>query len=85
MFYRAAYVLLGAFLGAVAGYLFAKYSIMFFGIFLHLWSPEHYSFEHVVSVWLSTSAWLRPLMAAACGVYAAVACYRFAWTSARPT
>lgn len=82
-FYRMAYVLLGALLGAVAGYLFAKYFVMLFGIMLHLWSLEHYSFDHVMAVLLSTKSWLRPLVAVGCGTYAALTCYRFGRASAR--
>ena len=76
-FYRVLYVPLGAVLGAVAGYLFAKYFVLLFGIALHMWSPDRYSFDHVMAVVLSTRHWLRPLAAVICGAYAALACFRF--------
>jgi hypothetical protein len=66
----------------VAGYLFAKYFVMFFGIVLHLSFPEHYSFEHVMAVLLNTRSWLRPLLTVGCAACAALACYRFCRASA---
>jgi hypothetical protein len=83
--YRVLYVLLGTILGAVGGYLFAKYFVMLFGIVLHLYSPEHYSFKHVMAVWIGTRFWLRPMLAAGCAAYAAFACYRFCRASAPST
>jgi len=82
-FYRMAYVLLGAVLGAITGYLFAKYFVMLFGIMLHLCFPAHYSFDHVMTVLLSTKSWLRPLAVVACAAWAALTCYRFGRASAR--
>jgi hypothetical protein len=75
--YRVAYVLLGAFLAAVAGYLFAKYFALLFGVWLHVTFPRHYSLEHVVRVWVDTGVWIRPLVAVVCGAWAALRCYRF--------
>jgi hypothetical protein len=76
-FYRTVYVLLGALLGAAAGYLFAKYSVLLFGIVLHFCFPKHYSFENIMAVVIGTRSWLRPLVAVGCGAYAALTCYRF--------
>lgn len=81
--YKYVYVLLGALLGVIAGYLFAKYFVPFFGIALHLCFPKHYSFEHIMMVVSGTKSWLRPLVAVGLGVYAAFACYRFIRAPAR--
>jgi hypothetical protein len=75
--YRILYVLLGTFLGAVAGYVFARYFVMLFGIVLHVYFPRHYSFDHVMAVLLNTRGWLRPLLSVAFAAGAAFACYRF--------
>jgi ABC-type dipeptide/oligopeptide/nickel transport system permease subunit len=82
--YRALYVQLGTLLGAVAGYLFARYFVMLFGVGLHLYFPEHYSFEHVMAVLHGTRSWLRPLVTVGCASWAAVVCYRFCRASTHP-
>ena len=71
--YRAAYVVLGAFLAGLAGYLFARYFILISGAVLHLWIPERYTLQHIAAVSLSTAPWLRPSIALLCAGYAALA------------
>jgi hypothetical protein len=83
-FCRVTFVALGGFLGAIAGYLLAKYFVLTFGVTLHFAFPRQYSFDHVVAVSVSTGAWLCPLAAIACGGWAALQCVRFGRTPAQP-
>jgi hypothetical protein len=77
-FYRTVYVLLGTFLGALIGYWFAKYSVLFVFIQFHLWDPEQYSFQQMMTDGRNVRSWLCPVVAVAAGGYAALTCYRFA-------
>jgi hypothetical protein len=74
---RLAYVLLGAGLASIAAFWLAKHAILYFGLVLHIFFPEHYTFPGVVAAARSIRAWLCPPIAVASGVYAAFSCYQF--------
>ena len=71
-------MLLGAFIGGAAGYLFAKYFMVVYGVALHLYAPRHYSLSYIIAVVRDTRPWLCPLAAVSFGSYAAFTCSRFA-------
>ena len=74
---RSAYVLFGTGLGALVGYVLAKYSVLIVAAHVHIWFPEQYSFQQMLADVRNFRSWLCPLVAVAAGGYAALSCYRF--------